>query len=295
VNDDSILAIEFDAKRPHLSAVAYRLLGSTAEAEDAVQEAWMRLSRSDRSEVDNLGGWLTTVVARICLDMLRSRTSRREESMNDALEIDADRTDSPAQVESEMILAENMSAALIVVLETLSPPERLAFVLHDLFGLPFGEIGAVLGRSPVATRQLASRARRRIQGQTASDRANNDRIPNREVVEAFLAASRNGDFAALLALLAPDVVLDADAAAVRMGAATDVRGADAVAKTFVGRARAAEVALIGGEPGLVWATGGMPRVAFRMTIRGGQISAISMVADADSLRTLGLIPNGGGR
>lgn len=281
------LAAEFNAARPRLTSVAYRLLGSSAEAEDAVQEAWIRLSRSDRDAVDNLGGWLTTVVARICLDMLRSRESRREEPIDDYLDADADRADTPLEVENEMVLAESMSSALLVVLEALNPPERLAFVLHDLFGVPFDEIAPILGRSPVAARQLASRARRRVQGR-AGPPPDEARVPNREIVEAFLAASRSGDFAALLAVLAPDVVLDADAAAARMGAATDVRGADAVARTFAGRARGAEVALLGGEPGLVWAPGGVPRVAFRMAIRAGRIASIMMIAAPDSLKMLGL-------
>jgi RNA polymerase sigma-70 factor (ECF subfamily) len=290
VNDHAMLAAEFDAARPRLKSVAYRLLGSAAEAEDAVQEAWLRLSRSDRDAVDNLSGWLTTVVARICLDMLRSRESRREESIDDDVGIGTDHADSPLEGEQEMLLAESMSSALLVVLETLNPPERLAFVLHDLFAVPFDEIAQILGRSSMAARQLASRARRRVQGRTSASASDEDRALNREIVEAFLAASRNGDFAALLALLAPDVVLDADAVAIRMGAATDVRGADAVAKTFAGRARAAEVGLVGGEPGLVWAAGGVPRVAFRMSIRGGKVAAITMVADPDSLEALGLAP-----
>jgi RNA polymerase sigma-70 factor (ECF subfamily) len=287
MNDD--LAAEFDAARPRLTSVAYRLLGTTAEAEDAVQEAWLRLSRSDRDAVDNLAGWLTTVVARICLDMLRSRDSRREESVDDYDAIDGDHPQPPLDAEREMVLAESMSAALVVVLETLNPSERLAFVLHDLFAVPFDEIAAIIGRSPMAARQLASRARRRLRGQTTTSSRTSDRRPNHEIVEAFLAASRDGDFVRLLALLAPDVVLEADAAAVRMGAVTDVRGADAVAKTFSGRARAAEVALVGGEAGLVWAAGGVPRVAFRMTIRGGKIAAIAMIADVESLRSLGVI------
>lgn len=286
MNDHSVLAAEFDAARPRLKSVAYRLLGSMTEADDAVQEAWIRLSRSDPDAVDNLGGWLTTVVARICLDMLRSRESRREESIEEYSALDVDQVTSPLDAEREMLLAESMSSALLVVLETLNPAERLAFVLHDLFAVPFEEIAQILGRSPVAARQLASRARRRVQGQSNTSPPADDRVLNREIVEAFLAASRNGDFAALLALLAPDVVLDADAAAIRMGAATDVRGAEAVAKTFAGRARAAEVSLVGGEAGLLWAPGGVPRVAFRMTIRAGKIAAITMIADPNFLKAL---------
>jgi RNA polymerase sigma-70 factor (ECF subfamily) len=238
--------------------------------------------------VDNLGGWLTTVVARICLDMLRTRESRREESLDQYVESTSDHADAP--IEQEILLAESMSSALLIVLETLSPPERLAFVLHDLFAVPFDDIAQILDRSSVAARQLASRARRRVQGQTAASLPNQDRVPNREIVEAFLAASRNGDFGALLALLDPDVVMRVDAAAIRMGAAADVQGAGPVAKVFVGRAQAAEVAIVGDVAGIVWAPGGKPRVAFQMTIRGGKIAAIVMIADSAGLgivRSLG--------
>lgn len=286
VNDHSNLAAQFDAARPRLKSVAYRLLGSSTDAEDAVQEAWIRLSRSDAGEVDNLGGWLTTVVARICLDMLRSRDSRREEALETYDEPPADPSESHVEAEQEILMADSLGAALLVVLETLSPPERLAFVLHDLFAVPFDDIAQILGRTPVATRQLASRARRRLQGQSTVDAHGERRRSNREIVEAFLAASRDGDFAALLALLDPNVELRADEAAIKLGAMTDIRGADAVAKTFVGRARAAEVALVGGEPGAVWAAGGRPRVAFQMRIRDGKVAAITMIADPEFLRSV---------
>src|SRR5256885_15623317 len=236
-----------------LRAVAYRMLGSGSEADDAVQEAWLRLSRSGADNVENLGGWLTTVVARVSLDMLRSRKSRREEpigtQMPDAGPVELNGIDP----EREALLADSVGPALLVVLESLAPAERLAFVLHDMFAVPFDEIAPIVGRSPEATRQMASRARRRVQGTDTVPDA--DVTRRREVVEAFLAASRSGDFAALLALLDPDVVARADEASVRMGSSREVRGAAAVAETFSGRAKAAQPALIDGDPGLVWAVG----------------------------------------
>jgi RNA polymerase sigma factor (sigma-70 family) len=271
------LAQRFEANRPHLRAVAYRMLGSRSEADDAVQEAWLRLSRSEAAAVENLGGWLTTVVARVCLDMLRSRKSRQEESLDIGK---PEPREAPAGVrdpEHDMVLAESVGLALLVVLETLTPAERVAFVLHDMFDLPFDQIAPILGRSPTAARQLASRARRRVQG--ADAKVDSDRSRQREVVAAFLAASREGNFAALLALLDPEVVLRADSAAVAAGATKEVHGAAAVAQTFAGRARAARPALIEGAPGLVWAPGGQPRVAFAFTLKEGSIVAIDLFAD----------------
>jgi RNA polymerase sigma factor (sigma-70 family) len=263
------------------------MLGSVNEADDAVQEAWLRLNRVDADDIDNLGGWLTTVVARVCLDMLRSRTSRREELAGaHPPEPEA----SPAagtDPEHEAVLADSMGLALLVVLDTLTPAERLAFVLHDLFAMPFDEIAPIVGRSPAAARQLASRARRRVQGATADPDA--DRTRQREVVDAFLAASRSGDLAALLAVLDPDVVARADHAAVASGAAAEVLGAAAVAETFAGRARAAQPALVDGDVGLVWAQGGRPRVAFALTIVGGLIVDIELIADAEHLEQLELV------
>src|SRR5256885_11451483 len=209
------LVERFEAHRTHLRAVAYRMLGSATEADDAVQESWLRLSRTDTSDVDNLGGWLTTVVARVCLDMLRSRTARREEPLGTHLPDGTAGPDHGLDPEQEALLADSMGPALLVVLETLAPAERLAFVLHDMFAMPFDEIAPIVGRSPDATRQLASRARRRVQGATMSDV---DLTRQREVVDAFLAASRGGDFDALLAVLDPDVVVRADSAAVEAGA-----------------------------------------------------------------------------
>jgi len=260
--------VRFEAQRPHLRAVAYRMLGSASEADDAVQEAWLRLDRSDTSQVDNLGGWLTTVVARICLDLLRARTARREEFLGtgppDPVVTGEDGTDP----EHEALLAEGVGLALLVVLDTLTPAERLAFVLHDLFAVPFDQIAQILDRSPAAAKMLASRARRRVQGATTVP--DTDRGRQRAVVEAFLAASRGGDLQALVGLLDPEVVLRADPAAVALGATGEVRGAAAVAGTFAGRARFAQPALIDGAPRAVWARGGRPLVVFALHDHGRQ-------------------------
>jgi RNA polymerase sigma-70 factor (ECF subfamily) len=277
------LAERFVGHRAHLQAVAYRMLGSQAEADDAVQESWLRLRRSDPSGIENLGGWLTTVVGRVCLDMLRARESRREEPAGAyASEPVASREDG-VDPEHEALLADSVGVALLVVLETLSPAERLAFVLHDMFAVPFDDIAPIVGRSPDAARQLASRARRRVQGAAVPD---TDLTRQREVVEAFLAAARGGDFEALVAVLDPDVVLRADAAAVHAGASSEVRGASAVAGTFSGRARAARPALVDGGVGLVWAKHGQPQVVFGFTITGGKVAAIDMVADPGRLGRL---------
>jgi RNA polymerase sigma factor (sigma-70 family) len=280
VADETWLAQRFEAHRPHLRAVAYRMLGSPAEADDAVQEAWLRLSRADTSGVDNLGGWLTTTVSRVALDMLRSRTARREAPV--------ELPDLPAadpDPEHEAVLADSVGPALLVVLDTLTPAERLAFVLHDLFAVPYEEIAPIVRRSPAAARQLASRARRRVQGSPAPQ---DDPARQRRIVEAFLAASRNGDMAGLLAALDPDVVLRADAATVRMGAAAQVRGAAEVAGTFSGRARGARLATVDGEPGLVWAIGGKPRVVFTFVLAGNRIAEIGMHSDEETLAELDL-------
>ncbi len=291
------LAGQFEANRAHLRAVAYRMLGSRSEADDAVQEAWLRLSRSETSGVENLGGWLTTVVARVCLDMLRSRKSRREEPL-DAHQPESivDRADG-VDPEHDALLANSVGLALLVVLETLAPAERVAFVLHDMFDLPFDEIAPIVGRSPAAARQLASRGRRRVRGAGVAPDA--DRTRQRKIVDAFLAASRGGDFEALLAVLDPDVVLTADFAAVRasksrqaQGApplAAEIRGARAVANTFLGRAAAARPALVDGSAGLVWAPGGRPRAVFTFTTAGGKIVAIDLVADPERLSRLDLV------
>lgn len=283
MEDHEWLAETFEANRPHLRAVAYRMLGSVSEADDAVQESWLRLSRSSTGGVENLAGWLTTIVARVSLDMLRSRKSRREEPL-DAGAPEPVETVGP---EEEAVLADSVGPALLVVLETLAPAERLAFVLHDLFAVPFDDIAPIVGRSPAAARQLASRARRRVQGSAAV--ADPDAGRQREVVDAFLAAAREGNFGGLLALLDPDVVLRADAAAVKSGASELLRGASAVAGMFSGRARAAQPVLVGGDPGVVWAPGGRPRVVFDFTIVDGRIVEMEMLADPESLRHLDLV------
>jgi RNA polymerase sigma-70 factor (ECF subfamily) len=287
MDESDWLAERFEENRSHLRAVAYRMLGSHSEADDAVQESWLRLSRAGASGVENLGGWLTTVVARVCLDMLRSHESRREEPLGphvpEPIVGRADKT----HPEQEALLADSMGLALLVVLDTLAPAERVAFVLHDMFAVPFDEIAPIVGRSPAATRQLASRARRRVQGADTVREA--DLTRQREVVNAFLAASRGGDFDALLALLDPDVVLRADRAALTAGADGEVRGAAAVAGTFSGRARAAQPALVDGAAGLVWAPGGQPRVVFVFTITRGKIVQIDMVSDREQIQQFELV------
>ncbi len=281
------LAQRFEESRTRLRTVAYRMLGSRSEADDAVQESWLRLSRSDTSAVENLSGWLTTVVSRVCLDMLRSRASRREADLGASPPESAVSRGAGSDPEREALMLDSVGLALLVVLETLPPAERVAFVLHDLFDLPFDEIAPIVGRSPTATRQLASRARRRVRGAGSVPETNRTR--QRAVVDAFLAASRGGDFEALLALLDPDVVLRADRAAVAAGASSDVRGAAAVAATFSGRARFAQPALVNGAVGLVWAPGGRPRVVFGITIARGKIVAIELVADPQRLGEVELV------
>jgi RNA polymerase sigma-70 factor (ECF subfamily) len=285
--DGEWLAERFEADRTRLQAVAYRLLGSASEADDAVQEAWLRLSRADTSAVANLSGWLTTVVARICLDMLRSRRSRREEP----LAPDGEFMPDAADPEREAVLAESVGLAMLAVLQRLAPAERVAFVLHDVFGVPFDEIAGIVDRSPVAVRQLASRGRRRVQGASEDGQAA-DVARQRDIVEAFFRASRGGDLQALLAVLDPDVALRGDEAALRMGArsgwltASELHGAQAVAEQFAGGAQAAQLALIDGVPGAVWAPKGTPRVVFGFTIRHGKVVEVALAADAERLSRL---------
>jgi RNA polymerase sigma factor (sigma-70 family) len=286
-------AERFEADRRHLHAVAYRMLGSPSEADDAVQETWLRLNRSDTSDVQNLTGWLTTVTARVCLDMLRARRSRREEPLatQPPDPVDAPTTVGNGDPEHEVVVADSVGAALLVVLDTLAPAERIAFVLHDLFDLPFEEIAPIVDRSPAAARQLASRARRRVRG--ADGPADDDLRRRREIVAAFLAASRAGDFDGLLALLDPDAVVRADPAAQQMGA-TLRHGAREVAETFSGRAQAAVLALVGGTPGAVWSVRGEPRVVFGFTVEEDRIVEIEMIADAtriDQLEVVRLTPS----
>ena len=285
------LARRFEENRSHLRAVAYRMLGSLGEADDAVQEAWLRFNRSDTSDVENLGGRLTTVVARVCLDMLRSRKSRREESLSaHEPESIASREDATSP-EQEALLADSVGLAMLVVLETLAPAERLAFVLHDLFAVPFDEIAPIVGRSPTAARQLASRARRRVQGAATVRSA--DLTRQRKVVEAFLAAARAGDFEGLLAVLDPDVVRRADVAAGTPGAPGELRGAPAVARGALAgsqRARSAPVALalVDGRVGVVVAPRGRLSTVVTFEVRRGKIVEIDVVADPARLRKLHL-------
>lgn len=290
---DEDLASQFEANRPRLQSVAYRMLGSITEAEDAVQETWIRLSRSDSQVIDNLGGWLTTVVSRVCLGVLRSRGTHPEEPITELFEPDTGEPVS-GQPEQEAILADTMGPALLLVLEALSPSERLAFVLHDLFEIPFDDIATIVGRSPAAARQLASRARRRVQG---SDETHpRDIRRQQEVVDAFLAASRRGDFEALLALLDPDAVLRADRAAVKAATANrakgaplleaQVRGSRAVANALIGRAQGAQPALIEGSPGAAWAPAGRPRAIFTFRVIGTTIAEIEIVTDPTAVKAL---------
>ena len=271
--------------RAHLEAVAYRMLGSRTEADDAVQEAWLRLARNGADGVDNLRGWLTTVVARVCLDMLRSRTSRREEPL--AARRARRRRAGPGGGGGAGRFRRGGAARRA---RHARARRALAFVLHDLFAVPFDEIGAIVGRSPAAARQLASRARRRVQGAGAGEaddegaqRPSAEEGRRWEVVSAFLAASREGDFAALMALLDPDATARADAAAVVAGAEAEVRGAAAVATTFAGRAKAARLALLDGAPGLVWTHRGEPRMVFAFTVVDGRVIGIELIADAARL------------
>lgn len=286
------LAERFEEHRLHLRAVAHRMLGSSSDVDDAVQEAWLRLSRSDTSGVANLRGWLTTVVARVCLDMLRSRSSRREEPLDVRATDPLVEREGGSDPEHEALLADSVGLALLVVLETLAPAERVVFVLHDMFDLPFEEIAPIVDRSPSAARQLASRARRRVRGRATVPDA--DVTRQREVVDAFLAASRGGDFEALVALLDPDVVLRADRAAVQAGSPDKLRGAAAVAGTFAGRARFAQAALVNGAVGAVWAPGGKPRVVFGFTIARGRVVEIDILADPERLSGLDLVVLGAG-
>jgi RNA polymerase sigma factor (sigma-70 family) len=289
VNEHEWLADRFEANRTHLRAVAYRMLGSVNEADDAVQESWLRLSRSDTADVENLRAWLTTVVARVCLDMLRARKSRREEPFGTHVPEPIVSRQDGLDPEHEALLADSVGLALLVVLETLAPPERLAFVLHDMFAVPFDEIAPIVGRSPAAARQLASRARRRVRGAAPAPDA--DLTRQREVVDAFLAAARGGDFEALVAVLDPDVVLRVDRGALRPGAPREVRGAAAVAEqvnTFARLARFARPALVNGAAGFVVTRGKRPLAVAGFTVANGRIVEIDLLADPERLRDLDL-------
>jgi RNA polymerase sigma-70 factor (ECF subfamily) len=287
--DDDRLTIEFDEHRAHLWRVAYRLLGSRSEADDAVQETWLRLSRADTSDVANLGGWLTTVVGRICLDVLRHRESRREDPLEvrvpDPVVVYEDETNP----EREALLAESVGLALLVVLEQLQPAERLAFVLHDVFAVPFDEIAGMLDRTPEAARQLASRARRRVQGTAPAPDA--DLAGQRRVVDAFLAAARDGDFEALVSVLDPDIVLRSDGGLRNPEATVLVRGAENVGRraySFRTNAEWVRRAVVNGAPGFVVAPEGRIFAVLSFTVRGGRIAEIDVLADPDRLEALGL-------
>ena len=288
MNDRDWLAERFEEHRPHLKRVAYRMLGTLDESEDAVQEAWLRLSRVDDSSIENLGGWLTTVVGRVCLDMLRARRASREDSTDAWLPDPIVSVDEEGDPEQEALLADSVGLALLVVLETLTPAERLSFVLHDMFGVPFDEIAPIVERSPEATRQLASRARRRVRG--ARPVPEPSMAEQRSVVDAFLAAAREGDFEGLIAVLDPEVVLRTDRALPR-GAPGEVHGAETVARQafrFAGLAPLAQPALVNGLPGFVVSPQGQLFAVAAFTVAGGRIVEIDIVADPDKLARIDL-------
>jgi len=289
MNDQDWLADRFEANRSHLRGVAFRMLGSLTEADDAVQEAWIRLSRTDASQVENLRAWLTTVVGRVCLNMLRSRKTRGEASLETHLPDPIVSPEAGLDPEQEALLGDSVGLALLVVLDSLTPAERVAFVLHDVFAVPFDEIAPIVGRTPTAARQLASRARRRVQGAPVPD-VDLDR--QWAVVDAFLAAARDGDFERLLAVLDPDVVVRSDGGVARPSLVSLVRGAQAVAEQAMSFRRFAETStriLVNGIPGgVAWAPDGSPFAVLAMTVRGGRIVAIDVLADPDRLGQLDL-------
>lgn len=285
MHESDRLAERFEEHRGRLRAVAYRMLGSSSEAEDAVQETWLRLSRSDASAIENLGSWLTTVVSRVCLNVLQARRARPEVALDPEAPEPAAEAATESDPEHEALLADAVGLALVIVLDTLAPAERVAFVLHDMFAVPFDEIAPILGRSTPAARQLASRARRRVQRQDATGEVSG--LRQARLVDAFLAAARNGDFSALLAVLDPDVVLRADATAVALGAAPETRGAAQVAG-FSRFARGARAAFLDGAPAAAWMAGDRPRVVYDFTVRDDRIVAIDLIGDPARLRELDL-------
>lgn len=286
VREDRVTA-EFEASRPRLHALAYRMLGSRAEAEDAVQDTWLRLGRTDPGAVDNLGGWLTTVVARVCLDRLRSRRSRREEPLDEKRGAEVRTTPDDHDPAHQALMADSIGAALLVVLDSLRPAERVAFVLHDVFAVPFDEIAEIVERSPEAARQLASRARRRVQGTPPA--VDVDLVRQRNVVAAFLRAAQGGDFEALLRLLDPDVLFRPDAVALRLGAFPETRGAEAVAGQFSGGAQVARLAVIDAVAGLVFAPGGRIRGVAEFELRDDKIASIHVTGDPERIRDLDIV------
>lgn len=290
MNDAERIAERYEAVRPRLHRIAQRILGSAAEADDALQESWLRISRADVEQVANLDGWLTTVVARVCLDALKRREGRREDLMPDDPRREFASIAPGERPEDEAMLADSIGVALLILLDALPPAERVAFVLHDTFDVPFNDIAEILGKTPEAARQLASRARRRVRGASADRDARTQR--NDELVRAFLQASRSGDLSALVALLDPGATLRVDAAVMAMGGAqywqsdaleSGIKGPDAVARMFSGRARAAQPVLIDGQPGAVWMHEGQLRVAFRFTVTNDRIAAIDLIADPAAL------------
>ncbi len=283
MHDSDLLAQRFERHRPRLTAVALRMLGSRSEADDAVQETWVRLSRSRPEAIENLEAWLTVVLSRVCLNVLQARRSRPEVPLEDE---PAPAAAGPADPEHEALLADSIGLALLVVLDTLSPAERIAFVLHDLFGVPFEEIAPIVGRSTPAARQLASRARRRLRREDAGGDAG--RVQHARLVEAFLAAARDGEFERLLALLDPDVVLRADPAAVGYGAAAETRGASDVAR-FCRRASGATPALLDGDAAVVWIVEGRLRVVYAFTTGGDRITGIDLIAEPERIAALDLV------
>jgi len=286
MDDIELVAGQFQANRSRLEGMAYRMLGSRAEAEEAVQDAWLKVMRADQAAVENLSGWLTTVTARLCLDRLRSRSTRPEDAVGfDVPELaDSAEENHPAEA---AILAESVGTALLVVLDSLAPDERVAFVLHDVFAVPFDTIGEVIGRSPQSARQLASRARRRVQGTPALGSV--DLVQHRAIVEAFLRAARDGDFEALVRLLHPDVVFEPDQAALRMGSRPQTRGAKDVASAISGGARGARLVLANGLAAMAWAPGGSIRSVIQFTVVDDRISAITVTADADQIAQLEVV------
>jgi len=294
VDDGDSLERRFEEHRPRLRAVAYRMLGSTGEADDAVQDAWLRVSRADTAAVENLGPWLTTVVARVCLNQLRTRQQRRESPLDVHVPDPIVSPEAGVDPEHEALLADSVGLALLVVLETLTPAERLAFVLHDMFGVPFDDIAPMLDRTPAAARQLASRARRRVRGQATTP--DPDLARQRDVVDAFFAASREGDFEALVAVLHPDVVLRSDGGAARPRLTMVLHGADAVAGQAFSSGRLSPYvrpALVNGAAGVVVAAGERPLFVMAFTVTGGRIAAIDVLSDPDRLQALDLPPRDG--
>jgi RNA polymerase sigma factor (sigma-70 family) len=286
VDDDRRLGTRFEASRARLRAVAYRMLGDGGEADDAVQDSWVRLQRAGHEDLENLEGWLTTVVSRVCLDRLRARRARPEDSVGapvpDAL-LGCAKDPDPAE---QAVLADYVGSALLVVLDSLAPAERVAFVLHDVFGVPFDEISPIVERTPDATRQLTSRARRRIRRTGTVDV---DLVRHTEIVDAFFAASRNGDFEALLVLLDPDVAFRPDATAIRMGAPSEMHGSNDVATQFVGRAQGAQRALVAGRPGLAWAPGGNVRGVFVFRIEDDRIAEIEAIGNRERVAKVDVV------